>query len=567
MNESLAYKTEKKIYDILPHEPEEMATTLFIIAMGSYYLWRMFAITPQYDELYTYYTFISRGPIYSAIHWPLPNNHVGYSVLSGFLYYFGNSFIALRGVSFVCAVSNLILLNRICKRYFAHGLAFCALLVYSSMQIVTEYSVQGRGYTLATTCFLIAIYVAGKLCSVEETKGIYYFSIGMAFALGLYTVPSSVYWVIPISVAICAYLLINAFSSRKLHSNIRENMYYKKFVQFFYSGLAAAIATVFLYAIIWLAIGCNLLVKTEGSDLYGLSHATVLVRAPVRSLVRGLQYMLDQPYIQSLSPGDFYARFFDWQFSLYNYMLPGFMYVIPLFVLGSVGVAIYECVRHFAYSRTVINIITISNVAVTSIMLIAQHKLPYLRVFSYGAVIVTLGFCTCIERFINVHIRIYNNRKAKHASASAADISVHKENETAITGDKWYNGKLIYLPVVFCMALFVARATSYDFNAQLGARENSLFNTMYIADVRRRHNIAVLDCDQQYLLKFGWDIDCEKTDVDGSDCVIIDKNLLEPGYNGENFWKFYQTYDTINWDYVSTMRIIYENEDFILYIK
>ena len=91
--------------------------------------------------------------------------------------------------------------------------------------------------------------------------------------------------------------------------------------------------------------------------------------------------------------------------------------------------------------------------------------------------------------------------------------------------------------------------------------------TLYIADVRRRHNIAAIDCDQQYLLKFGWNIDCEKTDVDGADMVIIDKNLLEPGYSGADFWKFYQTYETINWDYIDTMRAIYENENFILYIK
>ncbi|MBP3825959.1 MAG: glycosyltransferase family 39 protein, partial [Butyrivibrio sp.] len=221
MNESLTYKTEKRIYNLLPHEPEAMATTLFIIAMSSYYLWRMFAITPQYDELYTYYTFISRGVIYSAIHWPLPNNHVGYSVLSAFLYYLGNPFIALRGVSFVCAISNLILVYRICKRYYSHGLAFGALLLYSAMQVVVEYSVQGRGYTLATTCFLLSVYIAGYICSVEDTKPGYYACIAFAFVMGLYTVPSSVYWVIPVSVAISVYLLVNAYKSRQLHDSLK----------------------------------------------------------------------------------------------------------------------------------------------------------------------------------------------------------------------------------------------------------------------------------------------------------------------------------------------------------
>ncbi len=567
MDESLAYKTEKKIYDILPHEPEKMAATLFVIAMGCYYLWRMFAITPQYDELYTYYTFISRGPIYAAIHWPLPNNHVGYSVLSGFLYYLGNSYIALRGVSYVCAVSNLILIYRICKKYYSHGLAFGAMLLYAAMQVVTEYSVQGRGYTLATTCFLITVYIAEQICSIEETKPFYYNCFALSLVLGLYTVPSSIYWVLPISCGIAAYLLINAYSSRALHDKLSDNAYFKKFRRFVMCGVVAALITTFLYTLIWLAIGSNLLVKTEGTDLYGLSHVTALVMAPVRCVVRGINYMLDQPYIQSLSPEDFNDRFLDWTFSLYNYMLPGFMYIIPVVIIVSLVIAIYECIRHFAYSRTVINIIIISHVIITNLMLIIQHKLPYLRVFSYGGFIVTICFCTCFEREINLGIRAYNKRKLAKTAAGAPIETVHREQEKTIKGDKWYNGIGVYIPVAFCLILFLVRLTSYDYNAQLGTRENDVFNTLYIADVRRRSNIAVLDCDQQYLLKFGWDIDCEKTDVDGADCVIIDKKLLEPGYDGPDFWKFYQTYDTINWDYVDTMRTIYENENFILYIK
>ena len=155
----------------------------------------------------------------------------------------------------------------------------------------------------------------------------------------------------------------------------------------------------------------------------------------------------------------------------------------------------------------------------------------------------------------------------KKGKAQGDVNTAHKETETTIKGEKWWNGKGIYIPLLFCFVVFLLRATSYEYNAQLGERENDVFNTLYIADVTRRSNIAVLDCDQQYLLKFGWDIDCEKTDVTGADCVIIDKKLLEPGYSGPDFWKYYQTFETIDWDYVSTMRSIYENEHFILYIK
>lgn len=157
MSVSAIAKTEKKINELLPKSPEGMAVTLFVIAMASYYLWRMFAISPNYDELYTFYYFISKGPLYSAVHWPLPNNHVGYSTLSSMLYRFGNSYIALRGVSYVAAIANLILVYRICRKYYSHAIPFGAVVLYASMQIVNDYSVLGRGYTLATTCFLLSI--------------------------------------------------------------------------------------------------------------------------------------------------------------------------------------------------------------------------------------------------------------------------------------------------------------------------------------------------------------------------------------------------------------------------
>ncbi|MCR5402497.1 MAG: glycosyltransferase family 39 protein [Butyrivibrio sp.] len=566
MNESPSYKTEERIYELLPHEPEHMAATLFIIGMSIYYLWRMVAITPQYDELYTYYTFISRGPAYAAIHWPLPNNHVGYSVLSAFLDHTGNSYIGLRGVSLVCAISNIILIYRICKRYFSHFLSFGAMLLYSAMQIVVEYSVQGRGYTLATNCFLLAIYIAGYICNVDETEVIYYRFLALSFVLGLYTVPSSIYWVIPISFAIGLYLLINAARSKSVHEKFSDSVYFRKFVLFFYHGVMAAILTTMLYGIIWLAIGSNLLVKTAGSVYFGLSHGAVLVRDPIACVLTGMKYMLDQPYIQSLPADEFNAQCLDWAMSLFNYMLPGMSWCIVAALVLGFAVAMYESVAHFAYSRTVLNLIVICNLLITAMMLVMQHKLPYLRVFSYEAFIVTLCICICLQRMINMAIRSYNIRGAR-AKGNRDVKPEHKETENVIRGQKWYMSWGAYVPVTLILLLFILRASSYDFSMQLGTRENSLFNTLYIAHVESRSNMAALDCDQQYLLKFGWDIDCVKTDVSDADCVILDRNMLTPNYSGPEFWKFYQTYESIDWDYIDKMRCVYENEDFILYTK
>lgn len=542
-----------------------MATVLFIIGMSIYYLWRMFAITPQYDELYTYYHFISRGPLHAALSWPSSNNHVGYSLLSSIVDLCGNPFIGLRGVSYICAISNLILVNRICRRYYSHWIPFGATLLYASMQVINEYSVQGRGYTLATTCFLLSVYIMGYICSVEETKPVYYLLLCFSFALGMYTVPGSFYWILPMCIAVSVYLLVNAYRNRKVYSEQANNIYLKKYVKFLKGLIPPAFITLLLYGLIWLSEGSGMLMENEYSPYFGLGRGTVLVRAPVTSILTGFRFMRDHPYVRSIDPAMFDKMFIGWLFGLCDYIFPGLGVMVFVVAIGSFIAAVVECIRHFAYSRTIINLVMISNLLITPIMLILTNKLPYLKVFGYSGFVFTVSFATFIEMLVNMGIRIYNRRKLEPDKMGVK--TAHRENETVYKDDRWFSGIGIYAPILICLVFFGYRALSDDFSRQLGERENDLFNTLYIANVGKRNNVAALDCDQRYLLKFGWDIDCQKTDVQDADCVIIDKDMLEPGRSGDNTWKFYADYDSIDWDYLDRMHPIYENENFILYVK
>ena len=139
---------------------------LFFWGMVIYYGYNMFVIKPWYDELYTYYSFISRGPVYSAIHWPVPNNHVFYSVLSAFLDYLGNPYIGLRGVSYLAAAANLYLLYCFAGKFVNRYLAAGAVFLYAAVFQVNNLAVQGRGYTLSITFYLIVL-----LCLVERMNG------------------------------------------------------------------------------------------------------------------------------------------------------------------------------------------------------------------------------------------------------------------------------------------------------------------------------------------------------------------------------------------------------------
>ncbi len=130
---------------------------LLCICMAVYYACKMFINHPWYDELYTYYSFISRGPVYAAIHWPVPNNHVFYSVLSACLNIFQNATISLRGISFIAAVVNLFLVFFVGRKFTDKYLSCACAMIYASVYLVNSLSVQGRGYTLATTCYLLSV--------------------------------------------------------------------------------------------------------------------------------------------------------------------------------------------------------------------------------------------------------------------------------------------------------------------------------------------------------------------------------------------------------------------------
>lgn len=565
MNGSVIAKTEKKINELLPQSPEGMAVTLFVIAMASYYLWRMFAISPNYDELYTFYYFISKGPLYSAVHWPLPNNHVGYSILSSMLYRFGNSYIALRGVSYVAAIANLILVYRICRKYYSHAIPFGAVVLYASMQIVNDYSVLGRGYTLATTCFLLSIYYIGYICRLGTEKKSYYFLFGGTLVLGMYIVPSSIYWVVPVWASGAIFLFINAMRSKGVYSSISENIYYGKLRKLMDTAVVSMTIVILLYMIIWLAIGSNILVTSENSGFFELSHFSVIMKAPHKAILTGMRYMISHSYIQKLSLPVFGHRIWSWFMSLLNSLVPKFSIMTLLFLLISLGCLFYECFKHFEYSRTVINLVVIVNLMFLGIVLLSLRTLPYLRVFGYIAFVIVLCVCTALERLINVSIRLYNRRKL--SAKGVEGVKSHEEIETVEKGDKWYSGIGVYIPVIVIVILFIFRFFDPGFSCQIAERENNVFNTLYVAEVTKRQSIAVLDCDQQYLLKFGWNIDCNKTDVKGADCVLLDKNMFNPNYNGDDLWKFYQTYRTIDWDYLSSMHVRYENDKFILYTK
>lgn len=528
---------------------EAAAFILFLVFMAVYYGWRMFALTPWYDELYTYYYFISRGPVYAAIHWPLPNNHIGYSVLSACLGIFGNAAVALRGISYLSSLGSLMLLFVISRKCFGRGLALVPVFLYAGMKLVNQLAVQGRGYAFVTFCYLASVY-ALLLIVVEHRESIRICLLfGVSLTAALYAVPSSVYVVIPVCLAGGFFLLVQGEKGR--------------LVRLVLTALVSAVCTVCLYGLVWLAIGSNLLVKTEGSAYYGMGHGAVLLQAPFAAVKTGIEYMLATPYIQSVGREGYLEKFAVWMKNLLNEYYSGG--AIPLAVwlvlceaalIGRIGKGLkdgaYRRRGQEADHERFMEVYLAVSIVCIPFMLILQCSLPYYRVFSFAGVVAACAAAWLLHRGMDW----LQNRKTAHNGFPAK---------------RW---KYLYgAATVICAILCLTLLLSPSYTAQYSDREAAIEDALEQVDWERVDKAAVTDCDQEYLLLFLYGMDETRiaSQPKEADVALADRYLLlgqapaAPDYAGDS-WKLYMTMEEFTQLVESAeLEPVYENERFVLY--
>ena len=522
-------------------DKETIVFLLVLFIMAVYYGWRMFALTPWYDELYTYYYFISRGPVYAAIHWPLPNNHVGYSVLSAIFDWSGSSAVGLRGVSYLASLGCLILLYWIGRRCFSKGIALLPPCLFASMNLVNQLAVQGRGYALAAFLYLAAICILWKITACDEKRLRFYILFGICLAWSLYTLPSSVYFVLPLCVSGGITLLCGKR--------------FREFWKLVGISVCSAVCTIGLYGIIWLAIGSNLLNKTESSVYYGMGHVQIILHAPFAAAKKGIDYMLATPYIQSVSRQGYLSRLGNYINTLFEYYYSGLARM--LLGVSIVGVTAVACRLIIQYrSRRTIGFTEwylLVSFLMTPLILIIQAALPYYRVFSYFGAAVALMFTWLVSQVAG----LINSKKT----------------------DVIYKRFVFTISVVASFILVISLFIPFE-NAPYSARETAIEDAYRAANVSQYEKIAVADCDQEYLLKYLYGLDMENdsddrltTVIENAGCVLLDKDLLLPEGSFAardsigDIWKFYVTGDTLPVEYLEKqMQAVYENDRFVFYV-
>lgn len=510
---------------------------LFFVAMAIYYGYRMFALTPWYDELYTYYYFISRGPVYAAIHWPLPNNHVGYSTLSACLGIFGSAPVALRGVAYLCSLGSLVLLYRLARKCFSEVTALVCVFVFAGTYLVNQMAVQGRAYALVTLCYLVELNALHSLTVEKKDDKCYYIFFGVSLVVSLWAIPSSLYVVMTVCL-IGGFLLLLDKDDKRL-------------LRLIMTSLLSAVCTAVIYGMLWLAIGSNLLTKIPDGPFYQAGHIEVILHAPFQAVSEGLEYMLASPYIQSMSRPAFSAQAEHWLRTLLGIQLApvwglagDVMCVLVAAALLAATVCLCRNPRgHFMEWYFVLTPILLA------VTLTIQCKLPYQRVFSFLGVWIAFLFGWLIQQLTAGLSGLFGEEKKGRAK-------------------KWMQ-----------VAAFLIAGLSWVFvladDRPYSIREDLLADAYEQITMEETDRIAVTDCDQEYYLLYRYGIGEERVtrQIGEADIVLLDKALLGEQYgyreNPEE-WKFYLTKEEVDESHgwlEDNMERMYENWHFVLFVR
>lgn len=368
---------------------------VIILLISIYYLYRMYFITPWYDEIYTYINFIDKGFIYSATHWPLPNNHIFFSMLSS-IFSIGGIYIGLRGVSLLAAIGTIILLYCFMKDIFSKNIATVLCLGYSTFILTNSLAVQGRGYSLATFFLMLAICCSYRICCKEAGRAEYViWCISLWF--GLYTLVTSVYWVVAICLCSGIILLI-----------VKK---YGELLKLVLSSVIAAVMTLLSYAIMWFSIGAQQISTDVTTGYYGADIWFLIKEFPRTCLMRGIEFMTSDSNVQGIEREAFlrdfkyFARdilrsFFGEPNMWYYYCLVGAVVItLVIFII---------CVIRKKVDGKYLYILALSSIGFLGIYLtlLIQSSYPFTRVFSFLGIFLIMLFSILLGAVVKAVTRL-----------------------------------------------------------------------------------------------------------------------------------------------------------------
>ena len=143
----------------------------------------------DYDEAYTYLTYVSQGYFSSWSTYNLPNNHIFNSIVSVFsTQLFGARPEVLRFFPLIFGVCSLPVFYYLLKKFFQPKIAAMAAVVSWCSYALIQYSAQARGYSSQVFFF----YLSLVLFLYGTSRWMMFFSI-VCMSLALLSVPTTIF--------------------------------------------------------------------------------------------------------------------------------------------------------------------------------------------------------------------------------------------------------------------------------------------------------------------------------------------------------------------------------------
>ncbi len=499
---------------------EKYIYIIILTLLGIYYVYRMFYIAPWYDETYTYINFINEGFLYSATHWPAPNNHIFFSMLSSLINWCGN-YIGLRGISVLAAIGTVILLYMLFKEVSSKTVSIIIVLCYSMLFLTNKLAVQGRGYSLATFFLILAIY-CGYRISFKEVKKKDYVLWAISLWLGLYTVVTSVYWVVTLCLSSGIVLLV-----------LKK---YKNLIRIIISSFIAAIATLISYSVMWFSIGAQQISSDVTTGYYGENIWFLIKEFPRTCLMRGIEFMTSDRSVQGVDRSaflrdfkyfgrDILSAFFGKTNMWYFY---GLLLVISICFILFISCIIKKKTKYIYF-------LALSSIGFVGIFITLwiQSAYPFVRVFSFVGVFLIMPFGVFLS-VLTENIKKYI--KWKHINIVVCLLV------TIFAGLKLMSP--MYMLEYDYLDYYALDAIKH---IQWNDINTYMVSDVYIEQQVQFHKIIGDNMEMQI-------------DNDSPDVILTKKNL-------SGYWPEIISNENLQNCYVSERPVMYENEMYIIYGK
>ncbi len=293
-----------------------------------------------------------------------------------------------------------------------------------------------------------------------------------------------------------------------------------------------------LYALIWLAIGANLISKDPEGMYFGVHQARIVLAAPFKSLKTGMDYMFATPYIQSIKrsecirtmPG-YLKGLFDNYYSFGGITI--FMTAVCLVVCSFINAFSQIFYRRSRFLGSLYVFVTLITVPA---MLLIQSVQPYLRVLSFYIIPIVFG---------TIHIiHIYCESFAKGRLAR----------------------RITMVTLGLSLLLGIGSLLRPYYRAPLADRENVIEGALKKMDVSAMDSVYYTDDYAKYVLKFYHDVtpeECER--IEDAEYAIFCPEMYDSKYI-EPQWPVLYGYHVARLKYAENRMVrIAENEGYDIY--